>query len=485
MRLFWDRSLRDAVRRAGDTMVFTSYIFVFYFLPVVLVAYYLLPFRRNALLLVASYVFYGWWNPLFVVLMAVSTGIDFLCGLVIADAAPDARRRKTALIISIVSNLSLLGFFKYFMFFQWNMNYMLDAVGAPVLTPLHIILPIGISFYSFQSMSYTIDVYRGDSPAVRSLPDFACYVALFPQLIAGPIVRYHTVAKQLLGRDHTLDRFSSGVALFILGFCKKVLLANSIGGAADAAFGADSLYTVDAWFGVVAYAFQIYFDFSGYSDMAIGLGRMFGFEFPRNFSSPYLSDSITEFWQRWHISLSTFLRDYLYIPLGGNRRGPRRTYVNLAVVMLFGGLWHGANWVFVAWGAFHGILLIFERWLGKRSIYFAAPRPLRIAFTFLLILVSWVLFRSPSIGAARDYFGAMLGLSSPTGDASLLAATLYTREHLVAMLACALVAWNPIQAFDWVRSLSWIKAVVLIVLFGCALAQMFVQAFNPFLYFQF
>ena len=334
-------------------------------------------------------------------------------------------------------------------------------------------------------MSYTIYVYRGDSPAVRSFSDFACFVALFPQLIAGPIVRYHTVAEQLLHRDHTLERFSSGAALFILGFGKKVLLANPIGGAADAAFGAESLTMLDAWFGVTAYAFQIYFDFSGYSDMAIGLGRMFGFEFPRNFYSPYLADSITEFWRRWHISLSTFLRDYLYIPLGGNRLGARRTYVNLFMVMVIGGFWHGANWVFLAWGAFHGVLLILERWFGKRSIYGAAPRPVRVAFTFVLILFSWVLFRSPSMGAAGDYFTAMLGLATPASEASLLAALLYTREHLAAMALCAIIAWNPVQAFDWAQSISIWKAVCLIALFALALAQMFVQAFNPFLYFQF
>ena len=466
-------------------MVFTSYIFVFYFLPLVLAAYYLLPIKRNGTLLVVSYIFYGWWNPLFILLMGLSTLIDFVCGLVIADSPAGAPRRKTALIASIVSNLSLLGFFKYFMFAQWNMNYLLESVGASTLTPLHIILPVGISFYTFQSMSYTIDVYRGDSPAVRSLSDFACFVALFPQLIAGPIVRYHTVAEQLLHRDHTLERFSSGAALFILGFGKKVLLANPIGGAADAAFGAESLTMLDAWFGVTAYAFQIYFDFSGYSDMAIGLGRMFGFEFPRNFYSPYLADSITEFWRRWHISLSTFLRDYLYIPLGGNRLGARRTYVNLFMVMVIGGFWHGANWVFLAWGAFHGVLLILERWFGKRSIYGAAPRPVRVAFTFVLILFSWVLFRSPSMGAAGDYFTAMLGLATPASEASLLAALLYTREHLAAMALCAIIAWNPVQAFDWAQSISIWKAVCLIALFALALAQMFVQAFNPFLYFQF
>ena len=240
-------------------------------------------------------------------------------------------------------------------------------VRRPHRRVLAIALPIGISFYTFHALSYTIDVYRGTAPPVRSFIDFACYIALFPQLVAGPIIRYNTVADQLVSRSHTWEKFASGVTLFILGFAKKILLANPMGRVADAAFDAQSLSAPDAWFGALAYAFQIYFDFSGYSDMAIGLGRMIGFEFLKNFDSPYQAESITDFWRRWHISLSTFLRDYLYIPLGGNRKGPRRTYVNLIVVMLLGGLWHGANWTFVAWGAYHGILLAFERFRGKRS----------------------------------------------------------------------------------------------------------------------
>jgi len=466
-------------------MVFTSYIFVFYFLPVVLLVYYLFPFRRNLFLLLASYAFYGWWNPWFVSLMLLSTIIDFVCGLAIETAAARSSRRKAWLVVSVISNLTLLGFFKYFVFLEGNLNCLLDALGAPVLTPLQIILPVGISFYTFQSMSYTIDVYRGELKATRSFLDFACFVSLFPQLIAGPIVRYSTVADQLVHRTHTLEKFSNGVALFILGFSKKVLLANSIGSAADAAFAAEAPYAYDAWFGITAYAFQIYFDFSGYSDMAVGLGRMLGFEFCRNFNAPYFADSITEFWRRWHISLSTFLRDYLYYPLGGNRKGSRRTYVNLAIVMLLGGLWHGANWVFVAWGAYHGALLIVERWLGKRSLYAALPRPFRTALTFVLILFSWMLFRSPTLHDAINYFSAMFAVSEPNGAAALLSATLYTREHLFAMGVCALVTWCPIQAFDWARNITWAKTILLAVLFGLALMTMLVQAFNPFLYFQF
>ncbi|GMV93288.1 MAG: sugar O-acetyltransferase [Candidatus Hydrogenedentota bacterium] len=466
-------------------MVFTSHIFIFYFLPFTLLVYYLLPAQRNLFLLVMSYLFYGWWNPWFVLLMFFATAVNFACGFVIAGNPEGSRRRKTALVTSIVVSLAMLGFFKYFMFFENNLNAMLGVLGASALPVIQITLPVGISFFIFQSLSYPIDVYRGDSPPVRNFFDFACFVALFPQLIAGPIVRYNTIAGQLVKRDHTMERFASGVALFILGFAKKILLANQVGGAADAVFAAESPATLDAWFGIVAYAFQIYFDFSAYSDMAIGLGRMFGFEFPRNFNAPYRSDSITDFWRRWHISLSTFLRDYLYIPLGGNRHGERRTYINLAIVMLLGGLWHGANWTFILWGAFHGGLLAFERWLGKESLYAKMPRPLRVALTFVLVLFSWVLFRAVDIQSAGAYFAALFGLNQPTGGSLLLDAVLYTRGNLAIMALCAVFAWYGVQAHDWVEKLTMPRAVVLIGLFVLSLMTMFVQAFNPFLYFQF
>ena len=469
-------------------MVFTSHIFVFYFLPVVLLVYYALPFRRNLFLLLASYAFYAWWDPRFVVLMLFASAVNYGCGRAIAGDPARGRRATVALAVSAVASLGLLGFFKYCMFVEGNLNRLILLFGADALPMLKITLPVGISFYIFQSLSYPIDVYRGVSPPVRSFWDFACFVSLFPQLIAGPIVRYNTIADQLVDRTHTLDKFSSGVALFILGFAKKIMLANAVGNVADAAFAAEAPCAVDAWFGVTAYAFQIYFDFSGYSDMAIGLGRMLGFEFPRNFDSPYHSQSITEFWRRWHISLSTFLRDYLYIPLGGNRKGPRRTYVNLAVVMLLGGLWHGANWTFVLWGGYHGALLAFERWLGKRSVYAWCPRPVRIAITFVLVLISWVLFRSETLTDAVRYLAAMFGANGllvGSGGSMLLAAELYPPGRLAEMALCAVLAFGPSQAFDWVKTLTWVKGVVLLALFCLAIATMFSQAFNPFLYFQF
>ena len=284
---------------------------------------------------------------------------------------------------------------------------------------------------------------------------------------------------------HTWEKFSSGVALFSLGFAKKVLLANPIGQVATAAFDAQALSTLDAWLGAIAYAFQIYFDFCGYSDMAVGLGRMLGFEFMKNFDAPYRADSITDFWRRWHISLSTFLRDYLYIPLGGNRHGSIRTYINLIVVMLLGGLWHGANWTFVAWGAFHGVLLAYERFRGKQSLYHALPHLVQVGATFVLVLFSWVLFRSTSFHEATSYLGAMFGHGGADPSVVFLSAQLYTREALFTLAACAAFTVWPIQAHDWSRTITWPKALVVHPLFGLSLLAMFSQSFNPFLYFQF
>src|SRR6185503_1743010 len=318
-----------------------------------------------------------------------------------------------------------------YIFAAETLNQLLVAVGAQPFRVLTVVLPIGISFYTFHSLTYIIDLYRGHATPAKSLSGFSAFVALFPDLVAGPIIRYKTLAEQLRERDHTLTRFASGVAIFIVGFAKKILLANPCGQVADAVFNAANPLAVDAWIGALAYAFQIYFDFCGYSDMAVGLGRMLGFEFPRNFDAPYRSESITDLWRRWHISLSSVLRDYLYYALGGNRNGEGRTYFNLAVVMLLGGLWHGAKWTFVAWGAFHGLLLACERWRDKRSLYEALPRPGRIVITFLLMLFSWVLFRADNLTLAIEYFRAMFGLG-PVGDvAPLLAAVIYTPYHLL------------------------------------------------------
>jgi alginate O-acetyltransferase complex protein AlgI len=480
-------------------MVFSTYLFIFYFLPLVLVLYYALDVlcRRlgassertcrvlNILLLLASYVFYGWWDPRYIFLMLGITAVNYACGRIIALPRIGRRQGSRVLTCAIVVTLSTLGFFKYFQFLEVNLNQVLTWFGAGTLRVIAITLPIGISFYAFHALSYTIDVHRGTAPAARSFSDFACYIALFPQLVAGPIIRYHTVADQLVRRCHTWEKFASGVTLFILGFAKKILLANPLDRVANAAFDARSLSTPDAWFGALAYAFQLYFDFSGYSDMAIGLGRMIGFEFLKNFDSPYHAESITDFWRRWHISLSTFLRDYLYIPLGGNRKGSWRTYLNLILVMLLGGLWHGANWTFVSWGAYHGSLLAFERFRGKRSSYERWPRPVRVAATFVLVLISWVLFRSASLHEALRYLGVMIGRAGSGPSQMLLPALLYTPGTLLTTaIGVVVVAW-PIQAHEWSRDVTWPKAALVHPLFCMSLLAMFSQSYNPFLYFQF
>ena len=480
-------------------MVFSTYVFVFYFLPAVLTLYYGLAWLggaaglgaprisalRNGLLLSASYVFYGWWSPWFVLLMLSISVVNFGCGWLMSRPGASERLRLFSVIGGITFSLGALGFFKYFMFFQTNFNRLLTAAGVEGMDVLQIALPMGISFYTFQALSYTIDVYRGTAPAARSLVDFGCYIALYPQLIAGPIVRYNTVARQIVQRRHTLEKFAAGASLFMLGLAKKVLLADTVGQAADAAFGAASPTVADAWFGATAYALQIYFDFSGYSDMAVGLGRMIGFRFMKNFDAPYHAESITDFWRRWHVSLSTFLRDYLYVPLGGNRRGNGRTYLNLTLVMLLGGLWHGANWTFVAWGAYHGLLLALERFLGKRPAYAGLPRPMRVTLTFVLVLFSWVLFRSATIGEATRYLGLMFGLAASDAGALLLSAQLYTPANHAAVAAAVLVLLAPVQAHDWSQRITWPRAFVVQPLFCAALLVMLARSFSPFLYFQF
>ena len=482
-------------------MVFSSHVFLYYFLPLALLAYYASPLRwRQMVIALLSYVFYGWANPWFIFLMLFSTTVDYVCGLLISGqrtlrmfagdepAGPGmapARQRKFALVTSIAVNLSLLGFFKYLGFFETNLNYLLEVLGRPALEVYTITLPVGISFYTFQSMSYSIDLYRGDARPARDFLDFACYVSLFPQLVAGPIVRYQDLAEQLRERSHTLEKFARGVLFFAFGMAKKVLLANPMGAVADAAFDAGGLAWYDAWTGVTAYAFQIYFDFSGYSDMAIGLGLMLGFEFKRNFDLPYLSRSITEFWRRWHISLSTWLRDYLYIPLGGNRISPRRTYFNLAVVMLLGGLWHGAQWTFVIWGALHGLLLAAERWRNKSPIYARLPGPLPALCTFVVVLITWVFFRAESFGQSVDYLSAMFGVAQPAAASPLITPLLYQPQYLLVMVACVVIHLLRLDTWDAAREVRPARMAWASVAMLASAAILFTQSYNPFLYFRF
>jgi alginate O-acetyltransferase complex protein AlgI len=472
-------------------MVFSSHLFLFYFLPVSLGLYYLLPGRgRNLLLTLLSYLFYGWSNPMFTLLMFFSTVVDYSCGLVIGRSRPleAAGKRKMALLASIVTNLSLLGVFKYSHFALENYNLLLSTAGLDGLgieLGFRFILPLGISFYTFQSMSYTIDVYRGEAGYQKNFVDFACYVSMFPQLVAGPIIRFQEVANQLAVRSHSMEKFSRGVALFCLGMAKKVLLANGCGKLADITFAAGTLHWLDGWYGALAYAFQIYFDFSGYSDMAIGLGLMFGFVFPKNFSSPYKSASITEFWRRWHISLSTWLKQYLYIPLGGNRKGRGRTAVNLVVVMFLGGLWHGASWNFIVWGLLHGSLLGLERGLGRKSLYFRLRRPLRIGLTFVLVLIAWVFFRAETLSGALVYLGSMAGLTAVPETSVLVRGILYQPYYLLVMGIASIVVWAAPQSWDWTRELTVRKFVIIGMLMLLAIVLLTLQSYNPFIYFNF
>ncbi len=491
-------------------MVFSSHIFIFYFLPLALLGYYALAWApqrwRNFWLILTGYVFYGWAEPRFIVLMFATTSIDWLMSLVIAHDswrfwkywhkpvsalprhASRSRRQHLAITASVVSNLLVLGFFKYFNFGVESYNQLVHSLGwanAQFDAFFRVVLPLGISFYTFQALSYTIDVYRGEAEAMANFIDFSCFVSMFPHLVAGPILKFSFLADQLKARTLTTDKFARGVAFFALGLAKKILLANPCGKVADITFDAGALHALDAWFGAIAYAFQIYFDFSGYSDMAIGLGLMLGFVFAKNFDSPYRAESITDFWRRWHISLSTWLREYLYIPLGGNRRGLTRTYANLVVTMLLGGLWHGASWNFVIWGGMHGGMLAFERSQGREGFYHRLPKPLRIAFTFVIVLLGWVFFRATDLPRAGAYLASMFGLRNAGASASLLSGIIYQRYYLLSLGCAALVVWAGRQTWDWTQRMTLPKTAVCFGLGWLALVVLATQEYNPFIYFIF
>ncbi|MDB5322800.1 MAG: hypothetical protein JWN40_4431 [Phycisphaerales bacterium] len=484
-------------------MVFSSHLFLFYFLPLALGVYYVLPRgRRHLALTLLSYLFYGWADPRFLLLLVGTTVVDYAAALAIARRTPWSKGpvealavggersgfQRAAIVLSIASNVGVLAFFKYFNFAADSYAHLAASMGLAesVVTPARIVLPLGISFYTFQSLSYTIDVYRGHARATRNLIDLACFVSMFPQLVAGPIIRYSDVADQLASRTHTTTKFARGVTFFALGLAKKVLLANPCGKVADVLFDTPGIGAMDAWYGAVAYAFQIYFDFSGYSDMAVGLGLMMGFMFAKNFDSPYRSASITEFWRRWHLSLSTWLRDYLYVPLGGNRRGRGRTYVNIAIVMLIGGLWHGAAWTFVVWGGIHGALLIAERARGKRPLLGdGVPRGVNVAFTFVLVTVAWVFFRSADLRSALEYCRAMMGMGPTAAPAGVVRGIVYQPYYIVTMLVCAGVTWLSPQTWDFTRSLPTWKVAWATAILWIAMMVLSTQAYNPFIYFIF
>jgi alginate O-acetyltransferase complex protein AlgI len=484
-------------------MVFSSQIFLFYFLPIVLAVYYALPFRaRSAAIALASYIFYGWANPYWALILFFGTSVDYLAGLGLlklsglpdrdglpAVIGPEVKRTRGMRLIvfaSIAVNLGLLAVFKYTGFVAENVNAVAGLFGSDAVVPvIHLVLPVGISFYTFKAMSYVIDVYRGDARPMRRFTDYMCFEAFFPDLVAGPIIRYASLEQQMRSREHTLEKFARGVAFFAFGMAKKILIANPMGHIADAAFGAGPLHAVDAWIGLVGYAFQIYFDFSGYSDMAIGLSLMLGFVLARNFHSPYQSESITEFWRRWHISLSTWLRDYVYVPLGGNRRGTSRTYVNLMLVMLIGGLWHGASWNFVIWGALHGGMLAFERAQGKTSPYHRLPRVVRVALTFVIVCLGWVFFRAKTLGEAVSYLASLFGMSGAGDAANAVAGMMYTPYHQLMFALAGVVVWALPDTWSFTEKLTPARAVYGLALLAASVLVMWTQTVNPFLYFQF
>lgn len=467
-------------------VVFSSPIFLYGYLPLVVAVYYLLPrTARNGWLVVASYVFYGWGKPLYILLLLFSTLLDFCCALGIAKSG-QAGRRKLLLACSVIGNLGLLAFFKYSGFFVRTSNELLGAPGAETLALAGgILLPLGISFYTFQSLSYTIDVYRRDIQPARRFVDFAAYVAMFPQLVAGPIVRFSQLSKELRERTTSREQFRQGTGFFVIGLAKKLLLANPCGWIADQAFGAAELDAVTAWIGLLAYTFQIYFDFSGYSEMAIGLGLILGFRLPINFDAPYRSRSITEFWRRWHITLGSWVRDYLYFPLGGSREGRARTFLNLFLVMVLVGLWHGAAWQFLVWGGIHGLFLLGERAVQPLGIGKKIPRILKMVATMAVVSLAWVVFRADSLPEAGRYFAALLGGQAPSGPAWWARELIVTWDSLVLLGLAGAVTWFGISAPRFLANSSRWKELILVVLFWASLIAMAVQTENPFLYYFF
>ena len=465
-------------------MVFSSINFLFYFLPATLLLYFIVPRKlKNLVLFVMSLIFYAWGEPVYIVIMLFSTVFDYCNGLLLQRYDDNERKRKAILIISVVGNLLILAFFKYTDFFIGTVNTMLKT-DIPLL---HLALPIGISFYTFQTMSYTIDVYKRTAPVQKNIISFGTYVVMFPQLIAGPIVRYTTIADQLNTRKEGYDKFSQGITRFCCGLAKKVLLANNIGYLWDTiqAVPQGELSVLLSWLGIVAFAFQIYFDFSGYSDMAIGLGKMFGFDFLENFNYPYISKSITEFWRRWHISLSTWFKEYVYIPLGGNRVKLPRMYFNIFVVWFLTGLWHGASWNFAVWGLYFGILLVLEKTFLLKLLK-KLPAVFQHIYAILMVLVGWVIFAFDKLPEGLGYLKIMFGLSE---NPLISQEFLYQFTSYLPMLAILLIACIPYPA-QLAKKLFVNKRYVLVpilclLIFVLCVAYLVDSTYNPFLYFRF
>ena len=466
-------------------MVFSSTIFLCVYLPLVLLGYYICPKKgRNLFLLIASLVFYAWGEPKYVFLMIFSILVNYIFGRLMDKNRENKKRLKLMLVLSVVIDLGLLSVFKYTDFIITNVN----AIFGSSFDLLKIALPIGISFYTFQAMSYTIDVYRNDVRVQKNLIDFGMYITMFPQLIAGPIVRYADVQDQLAERSVTTADFSEGVMRFVVGLGKKVLLANQMGAVWSEiyALGGD-VSALMAWTGAIAYTFQIYFDFSGYSDMAIGLGRMFGFKFPENFRYPYQSVSITDFWRRWHITLSTWFKEYLYIPLGGNRYGLARQALNLLIVWSLTGFWHGAGWNFVMWGLYYFVILFIEKLFLLKALD-KLPKLFRHVYALLLIVIGWVIFASDDVSVLLPYLGSMFGANGAIGGMDVY--TLLTKAALL-VICCIASTELPKKLFLSAagamneKAAFTLKSVLMIALLALSMILLIGDSYNPFLYFRF
>lgn len=469
-------------------MIFSSVFFMFVFLPIVLLAYFLVPrVLKNTVILIASLIFYAWGEPVYILLMIFSIIYNYVAGVEIDYHKSEGRdkRAKIAFWMAIGVNLGILGFFKYYGFLIENLNAIL-----PVDIPYRpLALPIGISFYTFQTLSYIIDVYKGKVAVQKNPIYFGTYISMFPQLIAGPIVRYADVEQQLANRRLTIAGFGDGAAWFLRGLGKKVLLANNIGMAYDAiaALPSGEVSVLTAWIGVAAYTFQIYFDFSGYSDMAIGLGKMFGFEFMKNFDYPYTSGSVTEFWRRWHISLGSWFREYVYIPLGGNRVSTQKQIRNIFVVWLLTGFWHGAAWNFIFWGLYYGVILLLEKFVLK-NVLEHLPGVVKHIYTMFLVMIGWVLFFSPNMGSALSYMGTLFGI----GANGLVDGTAwyYLSNYFVLFLVLILcsIPYTYKRFAQCAMGGKVSRSFVLVVyglIFILSAAYLVNATYNPFLYFRF
>lgn len=471
-------------------MVFSSIEFIFYFLPVVLLVYYLVPkMAKNVVLLIASLFFYAWGASDFICIFIAS----IICNFLITNKMhhiSGARARKCWLVASLVLNIGVLAYFKYMNFFVDNLNALLHFTHHNTLNFTRIALPIGISFFTFQSISYTVDVYRKVAEPLCHWYDYMLYISLFPQLIAGPIIRYNTIADQLISRKITMEDRVAGFYRFAIGLGKKVLIANTVAVVADEVFAMDYglMSSGTAWVGILAYTFQIYFDFSGYSDMAIGIGRMLGFRFSENFNVPYISQSVSEFWRRWHITLGAFMKDYLYIPLGGNRISKGRTYLNLWIVFVISGLWHGASWNFVLWGVFHGVFLVLDR-LFMLDLLKKAGRFPSIVLTFLVVVLGWVLFRAETVDMAMGYYKALFAFRG--GEVAVL-----SPQFILIFALAVFFSFSPVlKTVDkWVgvlfegtfsKKMAIGLFVVVLLVFFLSIGDLAVYDFNPFIYFRF